>query len=323
MATQEKQTSPADIRAAVRENYGRIAGAQESDPQVQTSSGCCGPTTAVDTSAEDVTASGCGCGSSDVAAIDMLSRIYETPDVAALPDDVTDLSLGCGDPVTLASLQPGQTVLDLGSGGGIDCFLAAQRVGEIGQVIGVDMTPAMIDKARANKAKVDAENIEFRLGEIEHLPVSDNTIDVIISNCVINLSPDKPQVFREAYRTLKPGGKLAVSDIVTDGPLPDAIKQSLSAWAGCIGGAMDINDYVAAMEAAGFVDVGYTAVYPDKETADAIAEQMGLSEIPENGKPALIMQTPDGPEIIDLGDMDEEALRKTIFSAKITAYKPA
>ena len=215
---------------------------------------------------------------------------------------MTGLSLGCGDPITLAALTPGQTVLDLGSGGGIDCFLAGQRVGPEGRVIGVDMTAAMLEKARANKAKLGADNVEFRLGEIEHLPVSDESIDVIISNCVINLSTDKPQVFREAFRVLRPGGKLAVSDMVTDGPLPDSIKSSLSAWAGCVAGALDVEEYVAGIKAAGFVDVELDPVYLDREFIDDGIRQMGGE--------------------IDPGEMPREAIYKAVFSAKITARKP-
>ena len=222
MADTLQAGSEEQVRAAVREHYGQIAergGGKD---------GCgCGPDC---------------CSPRSVVQIDKIAGLYEDPEVTSLPAEVTDLSLGCGDPVTLASLEPGQTVLDLGSGGGIDCFLAAAKVGPAGRVIGVDMTPAMIDRARRNKAKVGAENVEFRLGEIEHLPVADNSVDVAISNCVINLSPDKPQVFREIYRVLKPGGRLAVSDIVTDGPLPDAVKQDLAAWAGCVAGALDVAD---------------------------------------------------------------------------------
>jgi ubiquinone/menaquinone biosynthesis C-methylase UbiE len=230
-----------------------------------------------------------------------VTQLYETDDLMSLPDDVTGLSLGCGDPVTLASLQPGQTVLDLGSGGGIDCFLAAKRVGETGRVIGVDMTAQMIEKARVNKAKMGVENVEFRLGEIEHLPVADETVDVVISNCVINLSPDKPQVFRDTFRVLRPGGRIAVSDIVTDGDLPAEIKNDLSAWAGCVAGAWDAKDYVAAIEAAGFVDVELKPVYMDKKTIDAAADQL------------------------DLGDVarEDESLYKSIYSAKVTGVKPA
>jgi len=204
-----------EIRAAVRDRYGKIA---------------------------DNTQPGCGCSPSQTSCCDpgddiqenLAIHLYQDTNVSELPSEVTDISLGCGDPVTLASLTEGQTVLDLGSGGGIDCFLAAKKVGQTGNVIGVDMTPAMIDRARTNKEKMGVKNVDFRLGEIEHLPVSDDTVDVIISNCVINLSPDKLGVFREAFRVLKPGGKLAVSDIVTEGDLPDIIMESLSAWAGVL-----------------------------------------------------------------------------------------
>jgi len=287
MTTPEKQDTPTDIRTYVRKSYGKIAA--ESAPERSTS--CCGPSGHDDS---------CCTPSADID-IERLSRLYKTPEVADLPDEVIGFSLGCGDPVTLASLQPGQTVLDLGAGGGIDCFLAAKRVGENGHVIGVDMTAEMVEKARANKAKLGAENVEFRLGEIEHLPVADETVDVVISNCVINLSPDKPQVFSEAYRVLKPGGRLAVSDIVTDGPLPEVIKNDLNAWAGCVAGALEAKDYIEGIEAAGFVDVELTPVYMDKSMVDEAVEQL------------------------DLGDVvgsDDESLYKAIFSAKVTARKP-
>jgi arsenite methyltransferase len=222
-----------ELRTDVRRYYGKFAG--EFKPE-----------------------GGAGCCSRDSDAkvdVPITSLIYETEDIGALPADVTGLSAGCGDPVTLASLQPGEVVLDLGSGGGIDCFLAAKQVGEMGMVIGVDMTAEMVEKARANKAKLQVENVEFRLGEIEHLPVADGTVDVILSNCVINLSPDKPQVIREAYRVLKPGGRLAVSDIVTDGPLPKEIREDLAAWVGCLAGALDYRDYKSLLEEKGFIDV--------------------------------------------------------------------
>jgi arsenite methyltransferase len=284
------KTEEPDVRTYVREHYGEIAEKfQAKAPSCgcsTTASSCCSPSS----------------GASQPAANDSVIKLYDIPEVNELPEDVTGLSLGCGDPVTLASLLPGQTVLDLGSGGGIDCFLAAKKVGPSGHVIGVDMTPAMLEKARANRAKLAMDNVEFRMGEIEHLPVADNTVDVIISNCVINLSPDKPQVFREAFRVLKPGGKLAVSDIVTDGPLPDAIKQSLSSWAGCVAGALDVKDYLAAIREAGFTDAELTPVYLPKEAIDDAARQLG--------------------EDLDLSQVQGDGLYKAVFSAKIKARKP-
>lgn len=271
------------VRSFVRERYGKLA--EEFKPSAGAAS-CCSP-------------SDSSCCSGETSGF---VRLYETPEAAALPEEVTGLSLGCGDPITLASLTPGQTVLDLGSGGGIDCFLAARQVGPQGHVIGVDMTPAMLDKARRSQAKMGIENVEFRLGEIEHLPVADASVDVIISNCVINLSPDKPQVFREAYRVLKSGGKLAVSDIVTDGPLPPEIKSSLSSWAGCVAGALEVGEYTGAMQAAGFVDVNLIPVYFEPQVVDEAVAQVG--------------------ESLDLHAVPQEALYKAVFSAKITARKP-
>jgi SAM-dependent methyltransferase len=245
---------------------------------------------------------------------------------------VTDISLGCGDPVTLAALQYGQTVLDLGSGGGIDCFLAAKKVGPSGHVIGVDMTASMIETARANKRKIGAENVDFRLGEIEHLPVSDNTVDVIISNCVINLSPDKTQVFREAFRVMKPGGKLAVSDIVTDGPLPPEIKSNLSAWAGCVAGALDVRDYTRAIEDAGFRDVEITPSYWDQDVIESAVQQLEpeLSAKVERakleGKAVLVKSEGEDGKVVEIVNKDgfqDFNPQKAIYSAKITAFKPA
>jgi arsenite methyltransferase len=298
MNSQDKENAPDDIRAGVREHYGKLA----ADFDTGTSEGCCGP-------------SDC-CGTSNT---DYASMVYKTDDLSTLPTEVTGLSAGCGDPVTLASLEPGQTVLDLGSGGGIDVFLAAKRVGETGKVIGVDMTAEMIEKARANKEKMGAENVEFRLGEIEHLPVADETVDVIISNCVINLSPDKPQVFRDAYRVLRPGGRIAVSDIVTDGPLPNEIKESLSAWYGCVAGALDVKDYINIMNDAGFVDVELTPVNINEAQKDAVLKELGLEEkvVPEEGEKRKAYFMVNGElKPIDLGDANPP------FSAKITARKP-
>jgi ubiquinone/menaquinone biosynthesis C-methylase UbiE len=289
MTTDVAQEHSDDIRVHVRQRYGNIAAATAPGQ----SASCCGPETAD---------AGC-CGSETDVAIDQVAVLYDqAPDTAQLPAEVTNLSLGCGDPVTLASLQPGQTVLDLGSGGGIDCFLAARRVGASGRVIGVDMTPQMLEKARANQARLGATNVEFRLGEIENLPVADGEVDIIISNCVINLSPDKPRVFREAFRALRPAGRLAVTDIVSDGPLPDRLRRDLSAWAECIGGALDVADYIQAIEQAGFVDVQVERVYFDPQLVDEAAGRLALD-------PILVGQTPN--------------LQQAIFSAKVTALKPA
>lgn len=244
---------PEEIHAEVQERYGRIA--EAFTPQLNTS--CCGPT-------EDTY-----CG----------AELYDV-DLSALPVDVTGLSLGCGDPIAIAQLQPGQTVLDLGSGGGIDCFLAAQRVGPTGHVIGVDMTPAMLEKANRNKAKINADNVEFRQGQIEALPVADNIVDVLISNCVINLSPDKTAVFQEAYRVLKPGGQLAISDMVTQGQFTAEQRADMAQWTGCITGAEDVADYVTWMQEAGFQHISIR----DKQTPE-----VELAGSPKEFGPAKIM----------------------------------
>jgi ubiquinone/menaquinone biosynthesis C-methylase UbiE len=223
--------------------------------------------------------------------------------LASLPVGESEVSYGCGDPITLASLQPGQTVLDLGSGAGLDCFFAAKKVGETGRVIGVDMTPEMIERARSSAKRLNIPNVEFRQGYLEDLPVESNSVDVIISNCVINLAPDKSTVFAEAFRVLKPGGKLAVSDIVTDGPLPHAIKKSLSAWAGCVAGALEAKEYISMMEAVGFTDISIVPVYFEKETVDSAIADLGDS--------------------IELRMISQDDVYKAVYSAKITAYKPA
>ncbi|MFQ5400557.1 MAG: arsenite methyltransferase [Anaerolineae bacterium] len=260
------ELTPERIHEEVRERYGRIAEAFKLDANAS----CCSTDTACDNDA------------------DLFCDLY-TADTSWLPEDVTGLSLGCGDPVTLAALQPGQTVLDLGSGGGIDCFMAARQVGPTGYVIGVDMTPAMIEKANRNKKKVGLENVAFRLGHIEEMPVASETVDVVISNCVINLSPDKAAVFREAFRVLKPGGKLAVSDIVTQGRFSQEERTDMAAWAECIAGAEDVGDYVAAIRAAGFVEISVRdRAAPEVE----LAESISLEE------------------------------RVRVFSARVTAVKP-
>ena len=229
------------------------------------------------------------------------NNLYPADLLTTLPTDISSTSYGCGDPITLASLKPGQTVLDLGSGAGMDCLLASQKVGPEGRVIGVDMTPEMIERAQANAKRVNATNVEFRQGYLESLPVESNTVDVIISNCVINLSPDKEKVFNEAFRVLAPGGKLAVSDIVTDGELPEVVRNSLSAWAGCVAGAVEAKEYISMMEAVGFTDIYIKPVFFDKETVDGALNDMKL----------------------DVTEYPREAVYKAVYSAKITAFKPA
>ncbi len=229
-----------EIKKFVRERYGSLArqkGQSCCSPPATPSASCCGPAASTSRPPAHV------------------QRLYTDAEMENLPADVTDISLGCGNPTAIAELSEGEVVLDLGSGGGIDCFLAARKVGARGRVIGLDMTPEMIQLVRQNARKVDAGNTEFRLGEMEHMPVEDNTVDVVISNCVINLSPDKDAVFREAYRVLKPGGRLCVSDIVLLGELSGEVKESLEQWAGCIAGALDEKTYLDKIRAAGFVEV--------------------------------------------------------------------
>jgi len=221
-----------DIKKAVREGYARIA--KQGSP-------CCPP------------ADSC-CGSTDLAQNISQKIGYTEEELGAVPEGA-NLGLGCGNPVALASLREGEIVLDLGSGGGLDSFLAANMVGKKGRVIGVDMTPEMIERARASAREGDYGNVEFRLGEIENLPVADNYVDVVISNCVINLVPDKRRVFREVFRVLKPGGRLMISDIVLLKELPDVIKDSVEAYIGCLSGAIMRNEYIGAIKAAGFQEV--------------------------------------------------------------------
>jgi len=248
------------IRESVSQRYAErirptLARAEEEIPLVQAASCCSAP--------EPAAASCCGDTGSDVE-ITNIAKLYAQGEVADLPSTVTDVAFGCGNPTAIAALKPGQTVLDLGSGGGIDCFLAAKMVGPAGKVFGVDMTPEMITLANRNAVKVGSTNVEFRFGQIENLPIDSDTVDVIISNCVINLSPDKGAVFREAFRVLKPGGRLQVSDIVWKKPVPEAVKGDMEAWAGCIAGALLESDYLDKIRAAGFTDVTSDATeYPD------------------------------------------------------------
>jgi arsenite methyltransferase len=194
------------------------------------------------------------CGDADMASTISHKIGYSEEELRSIPDGA-NLGLGCGNPIALASLKKGETVLDLGAGAGFDCFLAANQVGGKGKVIGIDMTPEMVEKARENAKKGDYTNVEFRLGEIEDLPIVDESVDIIISNCVINLSPDKPRVFKEAFRVLKPGGRFMVSDIVLLKELPNFIKESVDAYASCVSGAMLKEDYISGIKNAGFQDV--------------------------------------------------------------------
>jgi len=265
-------TTNTPIHEVVREHYAE---------RIKSNASCCGPD---------------NCCSTD-------SNLYPEELIATLPEGESGISYGCGDPITLASLQPGQTVLDLGSGAGLDCFFAAKKVGETGFVIGVDMTPEMLERARGSAKRLKLSNVEFRQGYIEELPVESNTVDVIISNCVINLSPDKSKVFAETFRVLKPGGKLAVSDIVTEGEIPDAIRKSLSAWAGCVAGAVEVSEYTNMMKSVGFADISITPVFFDKETVDAAIDDM--------------------KDVEELKTVSRDDIYKAVYSAKITAYKPA
>lgn len=267
--------TPTPIHETVQKHYAE---------RIKSNASCCGPDSTSD------------CCSTD-------SNLYPADLLSTLPDGESAVSYGCGDPITLASLQPGQTVLDLGSGAGLDCFFAAKKVGETGRVIGVDMTPEMIERARSSAKRLNIQNVEFRQGYLEDLPVAANTVDVIISNCVINLAPDKSKVFAEAFRVLKPGAKFAVSDIVTDGPLPEPIKKSLSAWAGCVAGAVEAKDYIAMMEAIGFTNISITPAFFDKETVDSAIADMG--------------------DVVELKTIARDDIYKAVYSAKITAYKPA
>lgn len=272
----------AEIRKVVREGYAQIAGKESS---------CCASS-----------ASSCCSGSLPQTISKAIG--YTDEELTSVPEGA-NLGLGCGNPVALASLAEGETVLDLGSGAGFDCFLAANKVGKKGKIIGVDMTPEMIEKARENARRGNYENVEFRLGEIENIPVADNSVDVVISNCVINLSPDKKRVFGEAFRGLKPGGRLMISDIVLLKELPDFIKNSVAAYVGCISGAVRKDEYLAAIAEAGFAGVRVVdeTVFPiecmvNDPTARAIIDKIN----------------------IPLGEMQDIA--SSVVSIKVQAIKP-
>ncbi len=230
---------------------------------------------------------------------------YTEVELKDLPNDVTNISFGCGNPTAIAELKPGEIVLDLGSGGGIDVFLAAKKVGPTGRSIGLDMTPAMIDRANSNAKKVGLSNVEFKLGEMEAIPLVDESVDVVISNCVINLSPDKAKVFRQIYRVLRSGGRLAVSDIVLNGELPDFIRRDFEAWAGCVAGALQEEDYLQKIKDAGFQNVQIESKRSVKELAYSIKKNPEIMR-------KLKQEWGSNPE----------ALLDRIVSIKVKAFKP-
>lgn len=240
------------IRSAIRKNYAGVAQGS--------SSGCCGGS--------------CCCSGKPVNAGNAAKNIgYSDNDLANAPSEA-NMGLGCGNPVAIAALKKGETVLDLGSGGGLDCFLALEQVGDEGYVIGVDMTPEMIQLARKNAERIGRRNIDFRLGEIEHLPVADGSVDVILSNCVINLALDKQSVFREAFRVLKPGGRLSVSDVVATRPLPESIKNSMALISSCIGGAEYVENIHSMLQQTGFHDI----VLQPKDNSGEIVKSWSLGD---------------------------------------------
>jgi SAM-dependent methyltransferase len=237
-----------------------------------------------------------------VESTNTAARLYSAEELGGLPDSVTGASAGCGNPIAIAELQPGEVVLDLGSGGGIDCFLAARKVGPEGRVIGLDMTPDMIRLARRNARKVGATNVEFDYGEMEDIPLPDESVDVIISNCVINLSPDKDAVFSEAYRVLRPGGRMSVSDIVIDGDLPQPIRRNLDAWASCLAGALDETIYLNKIRSAGFEEVEVLS----RDYAD----------------PDQVTEGEEAQALLDGAGISASELAQKVASIKVRAYKP-
>jgi arsenite methyltransferase len=274
------------ITKAVRERYGSVARQGSSCCSISAKKGgsCCGAAPGPDDISKSVG--------------------YSDADIASVPEGA-NLGLGCGNPLALASLKKGETVLDLGSGGGFDCFLAAGQVGATGRVIGVDMTADMLDRARENAQKGGYKNVEFRLGEIENLPVADSMVDAIISNCVINLSQHKDRVFTEAFRVLKPGGRLMVSDMVLLSPLPEDIRESVEAYVGCIAGASLKDEYLAAIRGAGFQNVSVVA-----ETALPVEMMTGDPTVQE-----LLKKSDKSPE-------EWLKLAETVVSVKVSSVKP-
>ncbi|VAX13907.1 Arsenite methyltransferase [hydrothermal vent metagenome] len=249
-----------DIRNHVRDSYAQVAEASNNSEGCGVESSCCGVSAEL-----------------DINTLNSLRLGYSESDMESVPEGA-DMGLGCGNPHAIASLKAGDQVVDLGSGGGFDVFLAAREVGENGRVIGIDMTPTMISKARNNADKADFNNVEFRLGEIEHLPVADNSIDVIISNCVINLSPDKAQVFRDAFRILKPRGRLAISDVVAAIELPEEMRNDKKLHAGCMAGASLIEDLHTMLKQAGFEQIEITPKDESREFIRDWAPDTGVED---------------------------------------------
>jgi arsenite methyltransferase len=249
--------TPSDIKIIIKEKYAEAARGVARG----TGGSCCAPAC-------------CGDTATQAGGRDPITRdLYEAREVGGLPQAAIDASLGCGNPTALAELAPGEVVLDLGSGGGIDVLLSARRVGPTGKAYGLDMTDEMLALANENKRKAGAENVEFLKGEIEHIPLPDNAVDVIISNCVINLSADKDRVLREAFRVLKPGGRFAISDVVTRGAIDPAIRRNMLLWVGCVAGALDEDEYRAKLAAAGFRDIGVepTRIYRYEDAKEFLA----------------------------------------------------
>jgi arsenite methyltransferase len=272
-------TAPSDIKEVVKEKYGQAALRVKSG-----GSSCCGASAASDSCCDPIT-----------------SNLYDALQAQQIPEEALLASLGCGNPTALAQLNAGETVLDLGSGGGIDVLLSARRVGPTGKAYGLDMTDEMLALANENKRKAGVENVEFLKGEIESIPLPDNSVDVIISNCVINLSADKDRVLREAFRVLKPGGRFAVSDVVTRGDIAPEVRKSVLLWVGCIAGAMEENEYRAELEAAGFVEIDI--------------------------EPTRIYRVEDAREFLKSEGVDVDALAPQVdekfMSAFVRAVKPA
>jgi SAM-dependent methyltransferase len=250
MDHRKEGTMSTDVKNVVRERYGAFAS------RFQQSGGCCG-------------------SSASTCCDPISSNLYDASEKEILPDEAVAASLGCGNPTALAELNPGEVVLDLGSGGGIDVLLSAKRVGPSGKAYGLDMTDEMLALARENKRRSSLENVEFLKGEIENIPLPDNSVDVIISNCVVNLSADKDRVMREAFRVLKPGGRFAVSDVVVRGDVPEAVRKSVELWVGCIAGALEETEYVSKLEAAGFTEIGVepTRIYHVEDARGFLARE--------------------------------------------------